>query len=334
MKDYVWNWICSHPWLFLALAFHGAVTGGVAYLILLERKVASWVQDRLGPNRVGPWGLLQPLADGLKFIVKEDYRPKGVDRVLFTVAPMAMIIVIIISIAVIPWGGEHQVTRTVDVTGKGDAYAAAIDMAVPVNGNVVVDESGKPVVSVQDAQVGGQTKTFATITYRYPFQIARLNVGVLFIIAVLSLAVYGVVLGGWASNNKYSFLGGLRATASMISYEIPMGLTLLAIVLMFGSLDLGVIVDKQAHYWAGIVPAWNVFAQPVTFLLFLTCIHAEANRAPFDTAEAEQELVGGYHTEYSAMRFALFFLAEYAGDDHDQRHVRGAVFWRVAFAVD
>ena len=132
-------------------------------------------------------------------------------------------------------------------------------------------------------------------------------------LAVLSLAVYGVVIGGWASNNKYSFLGGLRATANMISYEVPLGLCVLCIVLMFGTLDLGKIIEMQTHRWIGIIPAWNVFTQPLAFAMFLICIHAEANRAPFDTAEAEQELVGGYHTEYSAMRFALFFLGEYAG---------------------
>ncbi len=151
------------------------------------------------------------------------------------------------------------------------------------------------------------------ITYRYPFQIANLNIGVLYILAVLSLAVYGVVIGGWASNNKYSFLGGLRATANMISYEIPLGLAVLCIVVMYGTLDLNIIVEKQCHNWADIIPAWNVFTQPLAFVMFLICIHAEANRAPFDMAEAEQELVGGYHTEYSAMRFALFFLGEYAG---------------------
>jgi NADH-quinone oxidoreductase subunit H len=131
------------------------------------------------------------------------------------------------------------------------------------------------------------------------------------------LAVYGVVIGGWASNNKYSFLGGLRACANMISYEIPLGLSVLIVVLMFGTLDMGKLVDDQARYWYALgfipVPAWNVFAQPLAFVLFLICIHAEANRAPFDLAEAEQELVGGYHTEYSSMRFALFFLSEYAG---------------------
>jgi NADH-quinone oxidoreductase subunit H len=122
-----------------------------------------------------------------------------------------------------------------------------------------------------------------------------------------------VVVGGWASNNKYSFLGGLRATANMISYEVPLGLSVLTIVILFGTLSLNQIVDRQAHYWLGFIPAWNVFCQPLAFTMFLVCIHAEANRAPFDTAEAEQELVGGYHTEYSSMRFALFFLAEYAG---------------------
>jgi len=157
------------------------------------------------------------------------------------------------------------------------------------------------------------SQTASEVTYRWAFQIADLNIGVLFVLATLSLAVYGVVVGGWASNNKYSFLGGLRATANMISYEVPLGLAILTVVVMFGTLDMGEIVEKQATYWLGIVPAWNVFCQPLAFLMFLVCIHAEANRAPFDTAEAEQELVGGYHTEYSSMRFALFFLAEYAG---------------------
>lgn len=303
----------EHPWILIALIAHGVVLGTVAYLILLERKTASWVQDRVGPNRVGPWGLLQPLADGLKFILKEDYRPAGVDKILFSVAPCVMILVVIISIAVLPWGGEHQVTRTLDVSGAADARAAALKH-VPSVGVLV----GEPKIETQPARMEGgievaPAKTSATLTYRYPFQIARLNIGVLFILAVLSLAVYGIVIGGWASNNKYSFLGGLRATAQMISYEIPLGLSVLCIVIMFGTLDLGQIVANQAHYWVGFIPAWNIFTQPVTFLMFLVCIHAEANRAPFDLAEAEQELVGGYHTEYSAMRFALFFLAEYAG---------------------
>jgi NADH-quinone oxidoreductase subunit H len=302
------------PWLIILLVVHGVVLGTVAYLILLERKVASWVQDRIGPNRTGlgfglipflkdkkMFGLGQPLADGMKFIFKEDYRPKGVDKYLFTLAPMMMIIPIIVSIAVIPWGGTK--VNTVQVTVPAGATTEQVVQAardvIPWYASVV----GTPVVE----------GTTATVTYGWLFQIAQLNVGVLFVLAILSLAVYGVVIGGWASNNKYSFLGGLRATVNMISYEIPLGLAVLTTVLMFGTLDLGTIVEKQVHYWFGFLPAWNVFAHPLAFTMFLICIHAEANRAPFDLAEAEQELVGGYHTEYSSMRFALFFLAEYAG---------------------
>jgi NADH-quinone oxidoreductase subunit H len=313
------DWIFVHipPWVFITIIAHLVVLGSVAYLILLERKVASWAQDRIGPNRVGlgfgiiPWlkdkhmmGLGQPLADGLKFILKEDYRPKNADKVLFTLAPAIMISVVIVSIATLPMGGWHQTSRVVNVAGAQEPEVRATQLAneqIPGNAEIV---------SVERPDDAGN----AIVTYKYPFQIANLNIGVLFILAALSLAVYGVVIGGWASNNKYSFLGGLRATANMISYEIPLGLAVLCIVAMFGTLNLSDIVEKQAHYWpGGFIPAWNVFTQPVAFLLFLVCIHAEANRAPFDLAEAEQELVGGYHTEYSSMRFALFFLAEYAG---------------------
>jgi len=316
MFERIEEFVATHPWLWIAIIAHFGILGTVAYMILLERKIASWVQDRIGPNRVGlgfgiiPWlkdkhmfGLGQPLADGLKFILKEDYHAKNVDRVLFTLAPMLMITVIIISIAVLPWGGVKQTTRAFDVTGAADPAAAAIER-LPIQSTVVTP----PTIATDE-----DGRTLATVTYRYPFMIADLDIGILFILAVLSLAVYGVVIGGWASNNKYSFLGGLRATANMISYEIPLGLSALTVLLMFGTLNLNEIVDKQAHYWGGVVPAWNVFIHPLAFLMFLVCIHAEANRAPFDTAEAEQELVGGYHTEYSSMRFALFFLAEYAG---------------------
>jgi len=304
------------PWLWILLVVHLGSLGAVAYMILLERKVASWAQDRVGPNRTGLgfgiipklkdfhfWGLGQPLADGLKFFVKEDYRPKNVDKILFTLAPMLMIAVVIVSIAVIPWGGVLQSTievpidRSPDVATSMASAAANLPWWMPTSWvqNVVLKERA------------------ADVVYRMPFQIADLNIGVLFVIAFLSLAVYGIVVGGWASNNKFSFLGGLRATANMISYEIPLGLAILCIVATFGTLSLGELVDKQLHYWFGVIPAWNIFTHPVAFLLFLICIHAEANRAPFDIAEAEQELVGGYHTEYSSMRFALFFLAEYAG---------------------
>jgi len=318
-----WHWLLALPaWVWITIVAHLLVLGTVAYLILLERKVASWTQDRIGPNRVGlgfgviPWlkdkkmfGLGQPLADGLKFIVKEDYRPRGVDRILFTLAPTVMIIVVIISIAVLPIGGVRQVTTQYDIVGpsEGTSMGQVLDR-LPVDPGKVV-----AITPVKDYAVNGVPHQIWDVTYRYPFQIADLNIGVLFVLAVLSLSVYGVVIGGWASNNKYSFLGGLRATANMISYEIPLALAVLCIVVMFGTLDLETIVEQQSHYWGGWIPAWNVFSQPLAFVMFLVCIHAEANRAPFDLAEAEQELVGGYHTEYSSMRFALFFLAEYAG---------------------
>ena len=256
------DWILTNipPWVFIIFVAFGLTLGMVAYLILMERKVASWAQDRIGPNRVGPKGLLQPMADGLKMFVKEDYRPAGVDKWLFSFAPALMMSVVIIALAVLPIAGVFTSPRI----------------------------------------------TFA-------FQAAKLNIGVLFILAFLSLAIYGVVVAGWASNNKYSFLGGMRAAAQMISYEIPLGLSVLCVALLFGTLELDELVAKQAHYWFGVIPAWNVFSQPVAFVLFLICIHAEANRAPFDLAECEQELVGGYHTEYSSMRLGLLLLAEYAG---------------------
>ncbi|HSI37382.1 MAG TPA: NADH-quinone oxidoreductase subunit NuoH [Tepidisphaeraceae bacterium] len=310
MLDWIFN---IPPWVFIAVIAHLVITGTVAYLILLERKVASWTQDRLGPNRVGPAGLLQPIADGLKMFVKEDYRPRHVDKVLFTLAPAVMMITVIISIATIPWGGSVQRTTTVRIPPDAThvSRTAVIQAALPAGATVVSEVENRAPLMRYTGEL--ETGHRVEVTYRWPFQIARLDIGVLFILAVLSLAVYGVVIGGWASNNKYSFLGGLRATAQMISYEIPLGLAVIAVVIMFGTLDLLTLVDRQATYWAGWVPAWNVFAQPIAFLLFLICIHAEANRAPFDLAEAEQELVGGYHTEYSSMRFGLFFLAEYAG---------------------
>ena len=344
-------------WIVLAVVVHLATLGTVAYLILLERKVASWVQDRIGPNRVGPFGLLQPIADGIKFFFKEDYRPAKVDKILYTLAPALMITVVIVSIAVIPWGGIKGTRSVADVTGAmalGESPVRAVDGllarsyrvvgdveffvlpagdagSIPVNtpladlppaardAAVVYSADGVPRPGPHQRDLAATPPDFAdqVVLARYTsgfnFQIANLNIGVLFVLSILSLAVYGIVLGGWASNNKYSFLGGIRACANMISYEIPLGLSVLVIVVMFGTLDLNQIVGHQAGYWLGFIPAWNVFTQPLAFILFLICIHAEANRAPFDMAEAEQELVGGYHTEYSSMRFALFFLAEYLG---------------------
>jgi len=326
------EWIETNipAWVYITLIAHVGILGAVAYLILLERKTASWVQDRIGPNRVGlgfgvipflkdmhMFGLGQPLADGLKFILKEDYRPKHVDKVLFTIAPMIMMAVVVVSIAVLPWGGVKQSTKTIDVTGvpaeKIDAAVAAKLPSNVINNSVEIGKVQTDKAVVSDGETVVPARSTVNATYRWNFQIANLNIGVLFVLAVLSLAVYGVVIGGWASNNKYSFLGGLRATANMISYEIPLGLAVLSIVVMFGTLELNKIVAIQAHTVFGFLPAWNIFTQPLAFFMFLICIHAEANRAPFDLAECEQELVGGYHTEYSSMRFALFFLAEYAG---------------------
>lgn len=253
-------------------------------LIYLERKISAYIQDRIGPNRVGfdfglPalkklfrgfgfWGLGQSLADGLKFILKEDYRPRGADKWLFTLAPVAAVIPAFIGWAIIPWGGYINVP---DLTAFGTKIV----------------EHGQALVAVAD-----------------------INIGFVYLLAVASLGVYGVTLGGWASNNKYSFLGGLRCSAGMISYEIPLGLSILAVLLTAGSVRPSLIVEQQVS----MLPSggWLVFAQPIACLLFYVCILAEANRAPFDNPEAEQELVGGYHTEYSAMRFALFFLGEYA----------------------
>lgn len=248
---------------------------GVAYCIYLERKISAYMQDRIGPNRVGfdfgilPfkfgfWGLGQPLADGLKFLLKEDYAPSGADKALFTLAPIAIIIPALIGFAVIPWGGFVDVP-TIGLMGR------------------VLVEGGR-------AQVVG----------------ADVNIGFIYMLAVASLSVYGVTLGGWASNNKYSFLGGLRCTAGMISYEIPLGVAILCVLLVAGTVQPDLLIAAQAR------DGWFVLSHPLAAILFYVCILAEANRAPFDNAEAEQELVGGYHTEYSSMRFALFFLAEYS----------------------
>lgn len=324
------------PWLWIALGAFAISMSMVAYLILLERKVAAWAQDRVGPNRVGLgfglsfapkfhfWGLGQPAADGLKFLLKEDFRPSGVDKMLFTIAPMVMIFTVLISLCVIPWGGTKVFLNKVDVTSGKQAGVPDQQLVQQAVASVeakkdwftnVLSVPAAPVKDAADARYGDQW--VVVVPTGWKFQVADVSIGVLFVLSTLSLAVYGVVIGGWASNNKYSFLGGLRACANMISYEIPLGLSVLIVVLMFGTLDLAKIVEDQAHYWHFLgfipVPAWNVFAQPLAFVMFLICIHAEANRAPFDLAEAEQELVGGYHTEYSSMRFALFFLSEYAG---------------------
>jgi NADH-quinone oxidoreductase subunit H len=240
--------------------------GAVAYLIYVERKVAAYAQDRIGPNRAGrefgiPFGLLQPLADGAKMLLKEDVIPSYVNRPLYLLAPMIAIVAAMIGFAVIPFG--------------------PVGLSAPQ----------------LPGFLGG---------YRIDFQIAPyIDVGIVYVFAIGSLAVYGVILAGWASNNKYSFIGGLRSSAQLISYEIPLGLSILGMVLLAGSLDLNDIIKWQDRH------VWGFIAQPVACLIFVVSAFAETNRLPFDLPESEQELIGGFHTEYSAMKFGMFFLGEY-----------------------
>ncbi|MCL2647547.1 MAG: NADH-quinone oxidoreductase subunit NuoH [Phycisphaerales bacterium] len=255
----------------LALILMPMMLGVIAYLILLERKVAAFIQDRLGPNRVGPQGLFQPIADGVKFILKEEFIPKNADKILFLLAPVVILTAALIGFAIIPWGGVLQAGSS--VLGR---------WSFPEN---------------------------------FPVMVSNTSVGVLIAVASAGLATYGVVLGGWSSGSKFSFLGGLRAAAQMLSYEIPLALSLMAVLLYVGTLNLETMTESQVGYWEGwfaFIPKWNLFIHPVAALIFVTAIFAEANRTPFDLAECESELVGGYHTEYSSMKFALFFLAEYA----------------------
>jgi NADH-quinone oxidoreductase subunit H len=258
MPEIIWT-------LLKILIVVGVSQGAVAYLILVERKIAAWAQDRVGPNRAGPLGLLQPIADGAKMILKEDVIPGYVNKVLYVLAPVIAIVAATIAFAVVPFG---PLGRTgADLPGQRDVQ----------------------------------------------FQIAPgIDIGIVYIFAIGSLAVYGVVLAGWSSNNKYSFLGAMRSSAQLISYEIPLGLSILGIVLICRSLDLNAIVEWQDRTrLLGFLPAWGVFVQPLGFLLFLISAFAETNRLPFDLPESEQELVGGFHTEYSAMKFGMFFLGEY-----------------------
>jgi len=223
-----------------------------AYSTYGERKVAAFLQDRIGPNRAGPFGLLQPLADGVKFFMKEEITPSSSDKFLFMIGPCIFMMTALMTSAIIPWGkplyfGDHE----------------------------------------------------------FGLQVANLNVGILYILAVVSIGGYGIMIGGWASNNKFSLLGALRASSQMISYELPMGMAIIAVILMSGSLNIKEIVDQQQGFH------WNVFYQPLGFIIFLICAFAECNRTPFDLPESESELVGGYHTEYSSMKLGLFLFAEY-----------------------
>jgi NADH-quinone oxidoreductase subunit H len=237
------------------LVVFAATMLGVLVMIYAERRVSAFMQDRVGPNRVGPKGVLQPIADGIKFLMKEDLVPEKVDKPIFILAPAILLIPALMTFAVIPFGSS------INLFGREIAL-----------------------------------------------QVADVNVGVLYILALTSISVYGIVLAGWSSNNKYSLLGGLRSSAQLISYELAMGLAVVSIILLAGSLRLNdIITDQQGSFFS-----WNIFRQPLAFLIFLIAVYAETNRLPFDLSEAEQELVGGYHTEYSSMKFAMFFMAEYA----------------------
>ncbi|HIE64550.1 MAG: NADH-quinone oxidoreductase subunit NuoH [Nitrospira sp.] len=237
-------------------AVMGVVLGHVAYLTYLERKILGDMQDRLGPMEVGPHGLLQPLADGLKLFFKEDIIPTGANKIIFSAAPILSLVPALIGFAVVPFGRDSLVIGDIEIT---------------------------------------------------PY-ITDINVGVLYILAFSSLGAYGVLLGGWASNSKYSLLGGLRSAAQVISYELPLGLSLVGPILLSGSLSMVTMTEAQGGgFWH-----WYVITQPVAFGIYMICAIAETNRLPFDLPEAESELVAGFMTEYSGMRFSFFFLAEYA----------------------
>jgi NADH-quinone oxidoreductase subunit H len=225
------------------------VMTAVAYSVLAERKISAFIQDRIGPNRVGPAGLWQPLADGVKAFLKEDFTPGHVRKIYFWLAPMIVMIPALLVLAVIPFG----------------------------------------------SRIGAQKMV-----------IADLNVGILYTFGIISLGVYGIVLAGYASNSKYPFLGGIRSSAQMISYEIAMGMSVIPVFLIVGDLNLGKVIEHQAQH------GWLIFYAPLSFIIFMISAFAETNRLPFDLPESEQELVAGYNTEYSSMKFALFFMGEYA----------------------
>lgn len=367
----------------------GVVLGGFAYLTLLERKISAWMQDRKGPNRVGPLGLLQPIADGVKFLLKEEVLPKHVDKLFYILGPAIATATALLALAVVPFGQTTTAPKLVnhwsELTKAEKEKALPIALAIvrtersgtnwldlseddrepaiakaqndlPARGRTIVlelmeagtfdqlrkapqfpeaakDFPGLP-PSVEKASpredfwpqtvderayvLASDTvyasapdePTFVTAQAAYndtyQFAIApNLDIGIVFVFAVGSLNVYSIILGGWASNNKYSIFGGLRASAQVISYEIPMGMSILGVVLLAGSLNLEQIINYQVDH------TWLVFYQPLAVILFITAVFAECNRLPFDLPECEQELVAGYHTEYSGMKFALFMIGEY-----------------------
>jgi NADH-quinone oxidoreductase subunit H len=238
---------------FLFIGFIITISLVVAmYTTYAERKVAAFIQDRLGPNRAGPFGLLQPLADGMKLIFKEEIIPLASNKFLFILGPALAMITAMLTGAVIPWGN------------KVELFGRTIEL-----------------------------------------QIADINIGILYVFGVVSMGVYGIMIGSWASNNKYSLMGGLRAASQIISYELPMGLSLIALLMLTGTLSMKEMVEQQ------IAGSWNIIYQPLGFFIFLVCAFAECNRTPFDLPEAENELIGGYHAEYSSMKLGFYLFAEY-----------------------
>ncbi|MBK9565895.1 MAG: NADH-quinone oxidoreductase subunit NuoH [Saprospiraceae bacterium] len=226
-----------------------------AYSTFSERKVAAFIQDRIGPNRAGPFGVLQPLADGIKMIMKEEIMPANSNKLLFILGPAISMITALMTSAVIPWGPDITIAGT-----------------------------------------------------KVHLQVADINIGILYIMGVVSIGVYGIMIGGWASNNKFALLGAVRASTQMISYELSMGMSVITIIMTTGSLSLADMVEGQ-NGWHGM--GWNVVLQPLGFLIFLICAFAETNRTPFDLPESETELIGGYHTEYSSMKLGFYLFAEY-----------------------
>jgi NADH-quinone oxidoreductase subunit H len=329
--------------LILIAIVMGVLQGTCAYLILAERKISAWAQDRLGPNRVGPWGILQPIADGIKFLLKEDIIPSHVDKLFYLLGPTIAVSTALLAFAVVPFGPTTpppvlEDRRTEEMVQKSRQPMSVEERKELLERNTAYREQSRgriwPQTDSEEAYVLAADRAYAKATgtpsyeqrleaYKAPYDQSpkdynlgtiesiqyviapHVDIGIVFNFAIGSLAVYGVLLGGWSSNNKYSMLGGLRSSAQLISYEIPLGMSVLGVMLVSGSLNLEAIIDYQVKH------GWNVIFQPLAALLFITSVFAECNRLPFDLPEAEQELIGGYHTEYSAMKFALFFLGEY-----------------------
>ncbi len=261
----------------ILLAFQGVLMI-VAYTVLAERKVLGWIQGRIGPNRVGPWGVLQPFADLLKFIFKEDLVPDKSTKFVYFLAPMVALTCALVPIVVYPFGPR---------------IADPLSWLVPYVSSV--------------AYLGEAVAWIAEQAKNMPLTIARIDVGVLFVLGITSVGVYGIALAGWSSNSKYSLMGGLRSSAQMISYELAMGASVIGVVMLAGTLDLNGIIQAQTQSPF----KWFIIPQFIGFIVFLISAFAETNRVPFDLPEAETELVAGFHTEYSALKFALFFMAEY-----------------------